>query len=225
MFFATRTPAMPDAPDGYRYWRFVELPDQKLVSTDLQILRRIDPHGGEPAEFEGIDLEAAWETAAADIVITHNERTDLRAVQEQIGPKQRWALELLRDPGRRATTRRRPGRRRARSGAEAQRCVVRIGEVQDRVLAAGDLARRSRCGNRSASSRTLVSNRSRHRHCRRRSPPTTSAWSAGWRCCLPRGTDVGLQAAVAIRVHIPLRILASSSMYNSLVGSKKSNRS
>ena len=64
VFFATRTPAMPDAPDGYRYWRFVELPGQELVSTDLQILRRIDPHGGEAVEFEGVDLEAAWEAAA-----------------------------------------------------------------------------------------------------------------------------------------------------------------
>jgi hypothetical protein len=78
IFFATRTPAMPDAPDGYRYWRFVELPDGELVSTDLQILRRIDPHGGEPTELEGVDLEAAWEVAAADIVTAHNERTDLR---------------------------------------------------------------------------------------------------------------------------------------------------
>jgi hypothetical protein len=90
---------MPDAPDGYRYWRFVELPDRELISTDLQILRRIDPHGGEPTELGGIDLESAWEAAAADIVTAHNERADLRAVQEQIGPKQRWALEVLRDPG------------------------------------------------------------------------------------------------------------------------------
>jgi hypothetical protein len=56
----TRTPAMPDAPETYRYWRFVELPDQELISTDLEILRRIDPHGGEPAEPDGVALEAAW---------------------------------------------------------------------------------------------------------------------------------------------------------------------
>ena len=59
---------MPDAPDGYRYWRYVELPGDELISTDLEILRRIDPHGGEPAELDGVDLERAWELAAADIV-------------------------------------------------------------------------------------------------------------------------------------------------------------
>src|SRR5205085_3215807 len=74
VFFATRTPAMPEAPDGYRYWRYVELQGNELVSSDLQILRRIDPAGGEPTELEGVDLEAAWEIAAADIVVAHNER-------------------------------------------------------------------------------------------------------------------------------------------------------
>jgi hypothetical protein len=135
VFFATRTPPMPDAPEGYRYWRFVELPDRAFVSTDLEILRRIDPHGGEPAEPEGIDLEAAWETAAADIVAAHNERADLRAVQEQIGPKQRWALELLRDPAVALP----PGADLADDVLSVERSsAVRraIGEIQDRVLAA-----------------------------------------------------------------------------------------
>jgi hypothetical protein len=101
VFFATRTPAMSDASDGYRYWRFVELPDQELVSTDLQILRRIDPHGGEPAEFEGIDLEATWEAASADIVATHNERT--RSEEDA------WPLEqgAIAQPGERLLASRR----------------------------------------------------------------------------------------------------------------------
>lgn len=98
VFFATRTPPMPDAEKGYRYWRYVELPDETLTSSELTILRRIDPHGGEPAPLEGVDLERAWELAAEDVVKQHNARADLRAGQEQIGPKQRWALELLRDP-------------------------------------------------------------------------------------------------------------------------------
>jgi len=98
VFFATRTPAMPDAPGGYRYWRYVEVPDNEIVASDLQILRRIDPHGGEPVPLEGVDLEAAWELASNDIVDAHNARADLRAAQEQIGPKQRWALDVLRDP-------------------------------------------------------------------------------------------------------------------------------
>lgn len=99
VFFATRTRPMADAEEGYRYWRYVELGGGELVRGDLEILRRIDPEGGEPAEPEGIDLDAAWEMAAASIVAEHNERADVRARQEQIGPRQRWALDLLRDPG------------------------------------------------------------------------------------------------------------------------------
>ena len=134
VFFATRTPAMPDAPDGYRYWRYVELPGDALISTDLEILRRIDPQGGEPAELEGLDLEHAWQLAADDIVTAHNARADLRAVQEQIGPKQRWALELLRDPAVALP----PGAELADEVLSVERSsAVRraLGEIQDRVLA------------------------------------------------------------------------------------------
>jgi superfamily II DNA or RNA helicase len=98
VFFATRTRPMADQGDGYRYWRFVELGSDVLISGDLEILRRIDPHGGEPSEPDGINFDAAWEKVAASIVAEHNQRTDLRAQQEQIGPRQRWALDLLRDP-------------------------------------------------------------------------------------------------------------------------------
>jgi hypothetical protein len=134
VFFATRTPPMADAPDGYRYWRFVELPDRELISTDLEILRRIDPHGGEPTEPEGVELETAWHTAAADIVAIHNDRTDLRAVQEQIGPKQRWALDILRDPAVALP----PGADLADEVLSVERSsAVRraLGDVQDRVVA------------------------------------------------------------------------------------------
>lgn len=135
LFFATRTPSMPDAPLGYRYWRFVESASGELVSTDLEILRRIDPHGGEPSEFEGVDLETAWQAAADDIVDAHNKRTDLRAVQEQIGPKQRWALEVLRDPAVALPS----GADLADEALAVERSsAVRraLGEVQDRVLEA-----------------------------------------------------------------------------------------
>jgi superfamily II DNA or RNA helicase len=98
VFFATRTRPMADAEIGYRYWRYVEADGSALIDGDLEILRRIDPGGGEPAQLAGVDLDAAWERAAASIVAQHNERADLRARQEQIGPRQRWALELLRDP-------------------------------------------------------------------------------------------------------------------------------
>ncbi len=98
IFFATRTSRMADAEGGYRYWRYVEFEGGGVIDGDLEILRRIDPQGGEPAEPDGIDLDGVWEQAAASIVEQHNRRADLRADQEQIGPRQRWALEILRDP-------------------------------------------------------------------------------------------------------------------------------
>lgn len=98
VFFATRTPPMEGDEDGYRYWRFIETGTGAILDGDLQILRRIDPEGGEAADPAGIDLETAWTRAAADIVEAHNRRADLRATQEEIGPRQRWALGVLRDP-------------------------------------------------------------------------------------------------------------------------------
>lgn len=104
IFFATRTKPMADAEEGFRYWRHVpfdadEEGERKPIDLDLEILRAIDPSGGEPVEsLEGIDLEAAWVIAAANIVEAHNERSDLRARQDPVGPRQRWAQELLRDP-------------------------------------------------------------------------------------------------------------------------------
>lgn len=100
VFFAVRTAPMPDDERGYRYWRYVELEGGALVSRDLDILRRIDPAGGVPVAGDelGVDLEALWNVAEADIVHTHNERADLRATEDPIGPKQRWALEVLRNP-------------------------------------------------------------------------------------------------------------------------------
>lgn len=99
VFFACRTPPMQDAEDGYRYWRYVELfDDEELVSNDLEMLRRIDPEGMTTDHADGLDLERAWSIASADIVTTHNARADLRAHEDRIGPRQRWALDVLRDP-------------------------------------------------------------------------------------------------------------------------------
>jgi len=97
VFFAIRTRPMDDAPRGYRYWRYVET-GWEVVDSDLEILRRIDPEGGEAADVESIDLEAAWAAAATSIVEEHNRRADPRAAQDAIGPAQQFALELLRDP-------------------------------------------------------------------------------------------------------------------------------
>ena len=61
------------------------------------------PWGGEPVgeglEDLDLDLECAWQVASADVVAQHNERADLREEQQPIGPRQRWALSVLRDPG------------------------------------------------------------------------------------------------------------------------------
>ena len=51
------------------------------------------------AETLGIDLEAAWSAAARSIVEAHNRLADPRAEAERLGPTQRFALDLLRDPG------------------------------------------------------------------------------------------------------------------------------
>lgn len=98
VFFACRTPPMQDADDGYRYWRYVEQPSGELVTSDLDMLRRIDPTGLQEVDADGLDLEGAWAIAAADIVEAHNARADLRGQEEPVGPRQTWALEVLRDP-------------------------------------------------------------------------------------------------------------------------------
>lgn len=94
-FFACRTRG------GQRYWRYVEA-DAGVITTDSDILRRINPGAAPPADADpavvGIDLETAWRAAAVSIVEEHNRRADPRADEERIGPAQRFALDLLRDP-------------------------------------------------------------------------------------------------------------------------------
>jgi hypothetical protein len=97
VFFATRTRPLEGAPRGYRYWRYVEA-EGDVIDSDLEILRRVDPDGGAAADVDGVDLEAAWAVASVSIVEEHNRRADPRAAQDAIGPAQRFALELLRDP-------------------------------------------------------------------------------------------------------------------------------
>jgi superfamily II DNA or RNA helicase len=100
VFFAARTKAMPGAESGHRYWRFLDEGDDALLTSNLEMLRRIEPAGA--AELgvgeAGGTLERAWARAAADIVEEHNRRADPRAARESIGPAQRFALDLLRDP-------------------------------------------------------------------------------------------------------------------------------
>jgi hypothetical protein len=73
-----------------------------VIAADSDILRRINP-GAAPATGAdltalGTTLETAWAAAAASIIDEHNRRADPRADEERIGPAQRFALDLLRDP-------------------------------------------------------------------------------------------------------------------------------
>ena len=63
------------------------------------MLRRIDPGPSAPGvEARELDLETAWQAAVEDIVREHNALTDPRVADQRIGPAQRFALEVLRDP-------------------------------------------------------------------------------------------------------------------------------
>lgn len=92
-FFACRTRS------GERYWRFVQS-DGTVIDTESEMLRSVNPGSAPGVELPtpDIDLEAAWEAAVASIVEEHNRRADPRADEERIGPAQRFALDLLRDP-------------------------------------------------------------------------------------------------------------------------------
>jgi len=92
VFFACRTPG------GQRYWRYVEAGG--VLDTDAEILRRINPGRAraEQIPVTGFDLEALWHAAADSIVEEHNRKADPRAAGERIGPVQRFAIDLLRDP-------------------------------------------------------------------------------------------------------------------------------
>jgi superfamily II DNA or RNA helicase len=93
IFFACRTRG------GERYWRYVES-DEKIVDTDSEMLRRIDPGSASAADLESsvVNLEDAWQRAVTSIVEEHNDRADPRAEEDRIGPAQRFAIDLLRDP-------------------------------------------------------------------------------------------------------------------------------
>jgi hypothetical protein len=95
LWFACRTRS------GQRYWRYVEA-DGTVLDADSEMLRRINPGRALSTEPDpalvGLDLEAAWRAAASSIVAEHNRRADPRADEERIGPAQRFAVDLLRDP-------------------------------------------------------------------------------------------------------------------------------
>src|ERR1700694_1769066 len=80
-----------------RYWRYVER-DGSIIGEDAEMLRRINPGSAPSGEAAGIELEQAWRLAADTVVAEHNRLADPRTDSERLGPAQRWALELLRDP-------------------------------------------------------------------------------------------------------------------------------
>ena len=88
VFFACRA-------KGERYWRYVDA--DGVVREPATILRRIDPGYAPGVDDPPIDLEAAWSKAVESILEEHNEEA-LAPKSESLGPKQRWALELLADP-------------------------------------------------------------------------------------------------------------------------------
>jgi hypothetical protein len=96
LFFACRT---TKEKGDRRWWRDVDA-DGTIVSTEADMLRRINPGGAARVELQpgDVDLEVAWSLAAASIVEAHNRLADPRAADEAIGPAQRWALGVLRDP-------------------------------------------------------------------------------------------------------------------------------
>jgi hypothetical protein len=90
VFFACRA-------GNRRYWRYVEGGDT-VMEEEADMLRRINPGNAPLADAVGIELEQAWRLAAETIVSEHNRLADPRIESEHLGPAQRWALELLRDP-------------------------------------------------------------------------------------------------------------------------------
>lgn len=84
---------------GERYWRFVDI-DGTVIDTDAEMLRRISS-GSAPAvdpSNTAIDLESAWRAALESILDEHNRRADPREAEDRLGPVQRFAIEVLRDP-------------------------------------------------------------------------------------------------------------------------------
>ena len=92
VFFACRTTT------GHRYWRYVETSDSTVASAPATILRRIDPGNAPNVDQPPMDLEAAWQTAASSILEEHNRRASASGDPAPVGPIQRWALEVLRNP-------------------------------------------------------------------------------------------------------------------------------
>lgn len=92
VFFACRTTS------GHKYWRYVAADKPGAETAPGAILRRIDPGNAPDVDQPVVDLEGAWQTAVESILAEHNERASSSGDPASVGPIQRWALELLRNP-------------------------------------------------------------------------------------------------------------------------------
>ena len=97
LFFACRTKG------DDRYWRFVPFAETRAIGPepDALQLRRIAPGNtvGLDALPPEVDLEGAWKRAAASIVEEHNRLAAESREEAAVGPRQQWAIAVLRDPG------------------------------------------------------------------------------------------------------------------------------
>lgn len=118
VFFACRTTG------DDRYWRFVPLEETKTTGPepDALQLRRIAPGNAAglrrlPPE---VDLEGAWKRAAESIVAEHGRLAAESKEEVAIGPRQRWAIGVLRSADSK------------RAGPEVDRAVeaLRVGRSQ-----------------------------------------------------------------------------------------------
>lgn len=93
VFFAAKTRS------GTRQWRFVDSTGS-VLADDLDMLRLTDPQSAAPATIpDEIDLDKFWSIAAEDICATHNALLDPAAQMERLPASQRWARDILRQPG------------------------------------------------------------------------------------------------------------------------------
>ena len=192
IFFAIRTPPSPGEDTGRRYWRYVEVAPGDLEPTTSRSCAASTPRRrAGPRPMGDVDLEAAWQRAAAEVVEEHNRRADVREEQEAIGPRQRWALEVLRDPGvayPRAP--RRPKKRYPWAAAPPSAKHSARSRLAFTPATSPDEAAAAIVGVVEQFGLQTVEG---HR-CRRSVTATTSAWSAGWRFCRHH-TDVTWEAA------------------------------
>ena len=101
VFFATRTPA--DGRRGVRLPLLALSSSSRAATWSAAIWRSCGestPRAASRPSPRARPRRGLGSRRQQSIVAEHNERTDLRAEQEQIGPRQRWALDLLRDPSR-----------------------------------------------------------------------------------------------------------------------------